>query len=53
VTDRERMRELCVGDDRRQESADGFWRQPSAEELAAIEAVAMDLWEPPRASRLG
>ncbi len=37
---------LYVADDRRRESLDAFWPQLSAAELAAIEAVAMDMLEP-------
>ena len=46
VTDLERGRVLYVADDRGRESLDGFWAQQSAPELAAVEAVAMDMWEP-------
>ena len=46
VTDLERARVLYVADDRGRESLDGFWAQQSAPALAAIEAVAMDMWEP-------
>jgi transposase len=46
VTDLERSRVLYVADDRRQESLDSFWAGLSAGELAAIEAVAMDMWDP-------
>jgi transposase len=46
VTDLERSRVLYVADDRRQESLDAFWPQRSPAELAAIEAVAMDMWPP-------
>lgn len=46
VTDLDRSRVLYVADDRRQESLDGFWAQLAPTELAAIEAVAMDMWEP-------
>ena len=35
-----------VGDGRKQEALDGYWQQVSAEQRAAVEAVAMDLWEP-------
>lgn len=45
VTDLDRGRVLYVGDDRREESLEGFWTQLSAEELAAVEAVAMDMCE--------
>jgi len=46
VTDLERGRVLYVADDRGRESLDGFWTQQPAPALAAIEAVAMDMWEP-------
>jgi len=29
-----------------QESLDGFWESLTAEQLAGVEAVAMDMWEP-------
>jgi len=35
-----------VGDGRKQEALDGYWQQVPAEHRAAVEAVAMDLWEP-------
>jgi len=35
-----------VGDGRTQEALDGYWRGLPAEHLGAVEAVAMDLWEP-------
>ncbi len=46
VTDLERTRVLHVADDRTQESLDEFWDRLPAEQLASIEAVAMDMWEP-------
>src|SRR5262249_37105260 len=46
VTDLEHGRVLYVADERRRESLDAFWGQLSASELAAIEAVALDMWEP-------
>ncbi|MGH7307191.1 MAG: transposase [Candidatus Rokuibacteriota bacterium] len=46
VTDLDRSQVRDVADDRRQESLDAFWPQLSAAELATIEAVAMDMWEP-------
>ena len=46
VTDLERSRVLYVADDRERASLDRFWAARSAGELAAIEAVAMDMWEP-------
>ena len=35
-----------VADDRRQESLEQYLRQFSTEELSAVEAVAMDMWDP-------
>jgi transposase len=35
-----------VGEDRRQESLNGFWEQLTPEQKAGIEAIAMDMWEP-------
>jgi transposase len=35
-----------VGDGRKQEALDAYWRQVPAKHRAAVEAVAMDLWEP-------
>ena len=35
-----------VGEGRQQESLDGFWEGLSARQLAGVEAVAMDMWEP-------
>lgn len=35
-----------VGDGRKQESLDAYWKQLPTEYLAAVEAVAMDLWAP-------
>jgi transposase len=46
VADLERHRVLYLADDRKQESLDGFWATPTAEQMAGIEAMAMDLWEP-------
>jgi len=41
-----------VGDGRQQESLDRYWQTWSAEQLAGVEAVAMDMWEPYRNSTL-
>lgn len=41
-----------ISDGRSQESLDIFWRDRSPEQLSAVEAVAMDLWEAYRASTL-
>ena len=35
-----------VGEDRRQQSLDGFWEQLTSEQKSGIEAIAMDMWEP-------
>jgi transposase len=35
-----------VGEERHQESLDAFWESLMAEQLAGVEAVAMDMWEP-------
>ncbi len=45
VSDLDRSRVLYVADDRRRESLDLFWTGRSPAELAAVEAVAMDMWE--------
>lgn len=50
VNDLDRGRVLYVADGRRQASLDGFWETLSDEQLASIEAVAMDMWEPYAAS---
>jgi len=46
VTNLEGTRVLYVGDDRTQESLDGFWETLPPEHVASIEAIAMDMWEP-------
>ena len=35
-----------VGQGRKQESLDEYWKQLTQEQLNGIEAVAMDMWEP-------
>ena len=35
-----------VGEEREKESLDAFWQSLSAEQLAGVQAVAMDMWEP-------
>ena len=35
-----------VGEEREQESLDAFWKGLTAEQLAGVEAVGMDMWEP-------
>jgi transposase len=46
VTDLDRGCVLYVAPDRKQASLDGFWKTLSAEQLASIQAVALDMWEP-------
>jgi transposase len=46
VCDRERGTVEYVAEDRRQESLEAYYRQFSVEELAGIEALAMDMWDP-------
>jgi transposase len=45
VTD-ERTTVAYVGEERQRESLDAFWESLTPEQLAGVEAVAMDLWEP-------
>jgi hypothetical protein len=45
VNDLERSRVLYVAEERKQSSLDGFWPTLSAEQMASIEAVAMDMWD--------
>lgn len=45
VTDLDRGRVLYVAQERKQASLDGFWGTLTAEQLASIEAVAMDMCE--------
>ncbi len=46
VNDLNCSRVLFVAEGRRQASLDGFWKTLSAEQLARVEAVAMDMWDP-------
>lgn len=46
VTDLERGTVEYIGDDRGKASLDAYYRSLTAEQLAGIEAVAMDMWEP-------
>jgi transposase len=46
VNDLERSRVLYVAEDRTQASLDGFWETLTEEQVASIEAVAMDMWDP-------
>ena len=42
-----------VGEARQQGSLDAFWESLTAEPLAGVEAVAMDMWEPYSAATRG
>ena len=46
VCDLDRSTVEYVGEGRRQESLDGYYRSLTAEQLAGIKAVAMDMWDP-------
>ena len=46
VNDLDRGRVLYVAEGRREASLDGFWGTLTAEQLAGVEAVAMDMWDP-------
>ena len=46
VNDLTQSRVLYVAEDRKQESLDGFWKTLTAEQLAGVQAVAMDMWDP-------
>lgn len=46
VNDLQGSRVLYVAEDRKQSSLDGFWGTLTAEQLAGIKAVAMDMWDP-------
>ncbi len=46
VNDLDRSRVLYVGEHRTQASLDGFWEGLTAQQLEAVEAVAMDMWDP-------
>jgi transposase len=46
VNDLKGSRVLYVAEDRKQSSLDGFWPTLTAEQIAGIEAVAMDMWDP-------
>lgn len=46
VNDLARGRVLYVAEERKQSSLDGFWETLAAEQIAGIEAVAMDMWDP-------
>jgi transposase len=46
VNDLDRGTVEYIGDDRKKASLDAFYQSLSVEQLAGIEAVAMDMWEP-------
>jgi len=46
VNDLVRSRVLFVAENRTTESLDGFWSSLSGEQIHAVEAVAMDMWDP-------
>jgi transposase len=46
VNDLDRGCVLFATEDRKQSSLDAFWKTLSAEQLASIEGVSLDLWEP-------
>jgi len=46
VNDLDRSRVLYVAKDRESASLDGFWKTLTAEQLAGIEGVAIDMWDP-------
>lgn len=46
VNDLTGSRVLYVAEERKQSSLDGFWATLTPEQLAGIEAVAMDMWDP-------
>jgi transposase len=50
--DGEKARVLAIEDDRREESLDRFWQTLTPEQLAGLQTVAMDMWEPYRSSTL-
>jgi transposase len=46
VNDLDRSRVLFVGEHRATETLDEFWSSLTAEQLDAVQAVAMDMWDP-------
>ena len=46
VNDLDNSRVLYVAQDREQASLDGFWKTLTPEQLASIEGVAIDMWNP-------
>ena len=45
VNDLNRGRVLYVAEDREEKSLDGFWRTQSSEQLHAVEAITIDMWD--------
>jgi transposase len=50
VNDLKQNRVLYVAEDREQSSLDGFWSTITSKQLASIQAVALDMWDPYLAS---
>ncbi len=46
ISDLDRGEVLWIGGERKRESIDGFYKGLSAEQLAGLEGVAMDMWQP-------
>ena len=46
VSDLEHGKVLWIGSGRKRETIDAYWASLSAEELAGVEGVAMDMWRP-------
>ena len=46
VNDLTRSRVLYIAEDRKQASLDGFWSTLSDQQLAGLQAIAMDMWDP-------
>ena len=53
VCDLDRSTVEYIADDRKQTSLDAYYQSLSPEQLAGIEAVAMDMWDPFVASTVG
>jgi transposase len=51
VSDLERGRVLWIGDSRKKETLTAYYNELERDELAGIEEVVMDMWEPPRDCR--
>ena len=46
ANDLDRGRVLFVGEHRTAETLDGFWSSMTEEQIEAVRAVAMDMWDP-------